>query len=146
MDSIGFHITEELIEEWYDCSPKNCVAFATTGGDGVHFSIFKDSDVENSPVVMTVPMNFGEENMVIANSLYEFLCLGCKFGYFNLEQLSYDYEATVQEIESCNKQELKNQELLALSIEFKLSPINEVTKYINDTNATHINKLELEDA
>lgn len=145
MDSIGLHMTEELIEEWYDSSPLNCVAFATTGGDGVHFSIFKDYDVENSPVVMTVPMNFGEENMIVTNSLHDFLRLGCKFGYFNLEQLSYDYEATVQKIEDCNKQEVKNPELLALSTEFKLSPINEIANYLNDSNESYISKLELED-
>ena len=146
MERVGFILTDELVEEWYDSSPLNCVAFATTGGDGVHFSVFKDFDEDESPVVMTVPMNFGEENIVIANSLYEFLCLGSRFGFFGLEQLSYDFNSTVNEIENCNRSESTNPELKELSLEFGLKPIDDTARYVETVNAKYYSKLELADA
>ncbi len=146
MENVGLHMTDELIEEWYDSSPLNCMAFATTGGDGVHFSIFKSIDIDKSPVVMTVPMNFGEENMIIARTLSEFLCLGSRFGFFNLEQLSYKFETTTQKIEASNLTEPPNSELRELTEIFSLEPIREVSEYIKETNAKYFNQLELADA
>ncbi len=91
--------------------------------------------------MMTVPMNFSEENLVIADSIYEFLCLGCKYGYFALEGLVYDFEETVQEIEECNKlaySDLEDKEeaelLSALSDAFNLKPIANVASYISEVN------------
>jgi hypothetical protein len=146
MDNVGFYMTDELIDEWYDSSPLNCLAFASTGGDGVHFSIFKGIDTDSSPVVMTVPMNFGEENLVIAQTLLEFLCLGCRFGFFDLEQLSYNFESTTQKIEATNRTEAQNPELRELTEMFYLKPIKDVSKYIRETNSKYFDQLELEDA
>ncbi len=122
LESVGLIMEDELIEEWYECTPLNCLTFASTGGDGVHFSIIKDLD--QSPVVMTVPMNFDEENLVIANSLYEFLCLGSHFGFFNLEQLSYNFETTTNEIEQTNQSSHSNKVLSKLAKAFNLKTIS----------------------
>ena len=145
LESIGLIMTDELIKEWYDCSPLNCSAFATTGGDGVHFSVFTDKE-DLSPVVITVPMSFGEENLVIASSIYDFLCLGCRFGFFNLEQLAYEFEQTTNEIESCNEQMPNSDVLIELSAAFNLKPIKNVKAYINEANRKYANNLQLADA
>lgn len=140
---VGLAIHDELRRNGYDCTPANCLTFASTGGDGVHFSIIETLGTR-SPVVMTVPMNFSEENLIIADSIYEFLCLGCKYGYFALEGLVYDFEETVLEIEECNtlaysdlEDEKEAQLLSALSDAFNLRPIANVTSYITEANQKH---------
>jgi hypothetical protein len=63
----------------YDSSPINTEIFATTGGDGVHYSILEISE-KIQPIVMTVPMNFGDSikdyNWIIGENLNEFLSIG----------------------------------------------------------------------
>jgi hypothetical protein len=76
----------------YDCTPINSSTFGDTGGDGVHFGLLHTSELlhENSPVIMTVPMNFSaERNWILGADLLEFLALGCQVGFFFLEQIAY---------------------------------------------------------
>jgi hypothetical protein len=76
----------------YYSTPINCSVFGWTGGDAVHFSLLHINDQFNdlSPVVMTVPMNFGSEtNWVMGATLTEFLALGCQYGFWQLEQIAY---------------------------------------------------------
>lgn len=79
----------------YDSSPINTEVFARTGGDGVHYSILEISE-KIQPVVMTVPMNFGDSmrdyNWIIGENLNEFLSIGYFNGWFPIEQLCYDNE------------------------------------------------------
>jgi hypothetical protein len=78
----------------YECTPTNTLSFARTGGDGVHFSVLNARDeTADGPVVMTVPM--AEANLVVAETLSEFLGIGCQTGWFELEQLAYDAPATL---------------------------------------------------
>lgn len=91
----GLILHERLEPGGYSCTPINSVAFASTGGDGVHFSLVDlgDGPAESSPVVMTVPMAFGDDlrsNWVLGADLREFLALGFHGGWFTLEQLAYD--------------------------------------------------------
>ncbi len=153
LSEIGLALHDKLQRNWYDCTPANCLTFASTGGDGVHFSLIEgvgDSSPVVMPVVMTVPMNFGQENLVIAESLYEFLCLGCRFGYFGLEQLAYDFDETAQEIEDANTQysdELDEDEislLQTLSSAFELKPIPNVARYLINVQQKHSAKLALQ--
>ena len=76
----------------YDQTPRNCVTFASTGGDGVHFSFLCGG--EDLPIVMTVPMA-DDANRVVGRNLRHFLGLGRWSGYFMLEQLQYDFADTV---------------------------------------------------
>ncbi len=75
----------------YSCSPTNAPWFARTGGDGVHFRFLEIGGEirEESPVIMTVPMQFDEPNYVVAENLLDFLALGCRSTY-DLEELAYD--------------------------------------------------------
>lgn len=86
--------------EGYWCTPTNSLTFATTGGDGVHYGLLSINSefTDLSPVVMTVPM-CDTPNTIVGANLKEFLALGCRYGYFALEQLVYDKDATLKELE-----------------------------------------------
>jgi hypothetical protein len=74
----------------YQSTPTNVVTFASTGGNGVHFSLLDlGDDSDATPVVMTVPMAFDSPNHIVGGDLWEFLALGYWNGYFYLEQLAY---------------------------------------------------------
>jgi hypothetical protein len=96
LGSIGLHLDSNLTNGGYYCTPVNTSAFAWTGGDGVHFSFthIEGKVSDQSPVVMTVPMNFGSDsiNMIVGSDLVDFLRLGCVTGYAALEELSYDQD------------------------------------------------------
>jgi len=85
-------IPEEDEDARYDSSPINTKVFSRTGGDGVHFSILCLSE-NIQPIVMTVPMNFGNSltdyNLIIGENLNEFLSIGYFNGWFFLEELCY---------------------------------------------------------
>ena len=88
--SLGLMLHSRLEHGGYDCTPTNTESFASTGGNGVHFSfLVQDGKVtESSPVVITVPtMIHGQGNFIGGSSLFDFLCLGYHRGYFALEQL-----------------------------------------------------------
>ncbi len=73
----------------YWCTPTNTLAFATTGGEGVHFSFLVENGTvtEKSPVVITIPPEFDQPNYIGGESLFDFLCLGYHRGYFALETI-----------------------------------------------------------
>ncbi len=101
LGQMGLLIHSRLANAGYWCTPTNSAAFASTGGDGVHFSFLVDRDTitENSPVVVTVPAKFGEPefaNVVVAENLGNFLRFGLHRGYFGIEQLAYEPDLTLQ--------------------------------------------------
>lgn len=95
-DRLGLLFNSRLTGPAYDQTPRNCVTFAGTGGDGVHYSflLFGHAPADASPIVMTVPMA-EEPNRVLGRNLRHFLGLGLHSGYFMLEQLQYDFAGTV---------------------------------------------------
>lgn len=92
-------IPEQNENARYDSSPINTRVFARTGGDGVHYSILEISE-NIQPVVMTVPMNFGDSmndyNLIIGENLNEFLSIGYYNGWFPIEQLCYDNKWAIE--------------------------------------------------
>jgi hypothetical protein len=78
-------------------TPKNSIAFASTGGDGVHYCLLavEEQITEQSPVVLVVPCNSKKPQLIVGESLSDFLSLGCIIGYFFLEQLVYDFDRTL---------------------------------------------------
>lgn len=80
---LGMGLDKELDDHRYDwCTPLNCRTFAGTGGDGHHFSFLViDGEIsESSPIVATAPDYCGRST-VVAESLGQFLRLGCVYGY-----------------------------------------------------------------
>lgn len=98
-DPIGLILRAPPQHGGHWCTPTNSISFATTGGDGVHYSwvTLPDRDPDFCPIVMTVPM-CDTPNVIVGANLREFLCLGCRFGYFSLEQLVYSRTSTIAEL------------------------------------------------
>ena len=81
---LGLGLDKNLDDHRYDhCTPLNCRTFAGTGGDGHHFSflVINGAITESSPIVSTAPDSYGNPSAVIADSLHQFLRLGCVSGY-----------------------------------------------------------------
>lgn len=93
----------EIPSTWpngYWCSPKNAPWFAETEGEGVHFRLLEiDGAVrEESPVVMTVPVDFEVPHYVVGENLLDYLSLGCR-SYYDLEQLAWDRPKMIEFLE-----------------------------------------------
>lgn len=137
-------ILQDIKNEGYESTPKNSLVFASTGGDGVHFSFLCDNfPNEKSPIVMTVPMN--DDNIIVGENLLEFLALGCRYGYFALEQLSYDRDETLSML---NKKEFWDdytdfqKELLEeISTAFLLKPWNDHAKRLSELDSMYLKQL-----
>lgn len=86
---LGLGVYSRPKREGYCCTPTNTLAFAGTGGNGVHFSFLVQNGkvTENSPIVITIPFNIDQPNFIGGESLFDFLCLGYHRGYFALESL-----------------------------------------------------------
>ena len=84
LGSVGLILQTELKTERYECSPKNALTFALTGGDGDHYSLLIQNGVidDKSPVILTHPPE--EMNYVVGESLFDFLSYGIHGGYFAL--------------------------------------------------------------
>jgi hypothetical protein len=72
----------------YTTTPADALTFASTGRNGVHFSLLEHGA---GPVVMTAPMSFDSPNRVVGADLPEFLALGCRTGYRRLEALAHGF-------------------------------------------------------
>jgi hypothetical protein len=127
LDPIGLISLTPPRSYGYWCTPLNSLTFAVTGGDGVHYGLLAVDGkfTDFSPVVMTVPM-CDTPNTIVGAGLEEFLALGCRYGYFALEQLVYNREATLRELELARYAPEMGQEeralLTSLSSEFRLEP------------------------
>ena len=85
---IGLDLCEPVEPGGYYCSPINSRCFAQTGGDGTHFSFIQipGLEIKESPVVMTRP-GFDVPNIVVGETLFEFLCSGYYSGFGCFEHL-----------------------------------------------------------
>lgn len=113
MGQLGLLLRSTLRWGGYWCTPENSLEFASTGGDGVHFSLVQinGSVTEESPVVMTVPANSGgaeHANAIVGSSLMNFLRFGLIRGYFAMEQLVYQRDLTLQAYSSADWQPTEN--------------------------------------
>ena len=149
-DPIGLNLEGKLENYEYWCTQKNSITFASTGGDGVHFGLLDIGNgiTEESPVVMTVPM-CDTPNTVVGSNLVDFLSLGCRQGFFVLEQLIYQFDVMVDELDSGlygeEMEEAELDQLDAISSGFNLSPwTNHKAKLANlrDEFHHHIDALD----
>ena len=126
-EAVGLLMAGNAYLPHYDATPKEALVFATTGGDGVHFSFLPGevADPDDWPVVMTVPMQFDRPNLIVGSDLAEFLALGLSTGYFLLEQLAYDDEDLLEALASGRgyvSSDLMGRTLDAIANEFSLKP------------------------
>ena len=148
VDYCGLNPIRPLERYEYFCTPINSITFATTAGDGVHFGFITDkgSEVNDGAVVMTVPMT-DKNNIVVAESLEEFLSLGYHVGWYALEQLAYDEKDTIEFYSKPDPEISREAKLFLeiirneLSIDFKA-----ITKdRLNDLHKMYYSKLEIEE-
>jgi hypothetical protein len=85
-DPCGLILEQPPRRDYSWCTPKSALTFASTGGDGVHYSYLDLPD--GTPIVMTMPAN-DRLNYVVAEGFDEFLGLGFHVGWFALEQIAY---------------------------------------------------------
>lgn len=133
-DRLGIILETESRDNSYSCTPPNAKRLGRTGGDGVHFSVMM-----NGNIVMTVPMSFDKQNLLVGKDLYQFLCLGYYTGYFVLEQLAYTndslpnrYTKLVAEMTEETKEDaqfLNAREIIRK--EFNLKPITDIEKTVS---------------
>lgn len=132
----------------YFCTPKNSLAFAQTGGNGVHFSIVNgiNENGHPGPIVMTVPMAINT-NLVIAEDFNEFFSIGYYVGWFGLEQLVYDLEKNINEFSQTDPklstEELKFINMIRNEFGIKYSPISQ--KRLFELEHKYFNYLEIND-
>ena len=100
-DPVGLILFRDIENMGYWCTPENSVTFATTGGDGVHFGFLTNNGEvnENSPIVMTLPCA-DTSNIIVGANFEEFLSLGCRGGYFELEQIEYQPQEQIPFLDS----------------------------------------------
>ena len=92
-EEIGMFIHSSLSRWDYFCTPINSMTFASTGGDGVHYGFLNLENSSLKPVVMTIPMA-DSKNIIVGESLHEFMRLGSRYGYFALEH-GFNFDAHI---------------------------------------------------
>ncbi|MFG0282816.1 MAG: hypothetical protein ACF8R7_00195 [Phycisphaerales bacterium JB039] len=143
---VGLILRESEGRAGYDCTPLNADAFAETGGDGVHFSLLRLAgvDVERFPVVMTVPMA-GQPNHIVGESLTDFLAIGCRCGYFCLEQLAYDRAGAIAMLEDGREGVPADEQRLlrAITDRLGLRPWPRVASRLDDLDRAYRDAIDL---
>lgn len=97
LGAIGLFLHHPPKNAGYRQTPLNSITFASIGVDGIHFGSITDGDnmAPACPIVITIPMAFDRPNYIVGESLYDFLCLGCRHGYSNLGNLHVNFETTL---------------------------------------------------
>ncbi len=138
------------------CTLPNTMPFAETGTDGVHFRFLAIDGkyTDDSPIIMTTP-NCGNDlpNIVVGENLIEFLALGCKAGYYLLDQLTatdapiYSRNSLLKELELQKfDPEFESEErelLLSISATFNLKPWNNPSERLRELELKYANYLKI---
>ncbi|HEX3147335.1 MAG TPA: hypothetical protein VHR66_04585 [Gemmataceae bacterium] len=97
LGAIGLFLHDSPRKAGYRQTPLNSITFASIGVDGIHFGSITDGNnvAPESPIVLTIPMAFAHPNVIVGESLYDFLCFGCRHGYSDLGNLHLNLEATL---------------------------------------------------
>lgn len=124
--SVGLVLRNESGPGTFEKSPRNGDCFATSGGEGVHFSLLMvpARPPEKWPVVMTVPRAVERPNVIVGAEFREFLALGAKSGFTVLGRLAHDEKAGLNAIlKGLTKSEDTRPELRAAIVDrFGLKP------------------------
>ena len=149
-DPIGLILFKEIMNFGYWCTPVNTQTFATTGGDGVHFGFLCVSGKpnENSPIVMTLPCA-DTSNIIVGENFQDFLSLGCRGGYFELEQIEYQPEIQIPFLDShsysSDMEPFEIEILKQIEAEFSLKPWLEHEQRLLELKSKYLDQLEFSD-
>ena len=148
LGAIGLFLHNPPRNARYQASPLNSVTFASLGVDGIHLGSVTDAHAVDpmAPVVLTIPMSFDVPNFIVGESLYDFLCLGCRHGYSNLANLHRQTEVTLnayQNVPESFFDERAADILQTLSDELLLVPWPDVRGHFEDLQSRHLSMLRL---
>jgi hypothetical protein len=117
--------------EPYPDTPPQAWPILSCGVDGVHWSAMTAGNASGYIVVMTVPPSLGV-NLVVGESLHEFLCLGCRSHFACLSGLVEDV-TTALEPEDADFADV----MAALRNRFSLSPWPDVVARLSVLEARY---------
>jgi hypothetical protein len=117
----------------YPDTPPQARPILSCGVDGIHWSAMSAPNSSGYVVVMTVPPSLGV-NLVVGESLNEFLALGCGSHFAGLAALVEDITA---ELESDNDIEEVADVMAALRGRFSLSPWTSVAARLSELEAAY---------
>lgn len=149
-DPIGLVLFKDLKNMGYWCTPVNTTTFATTHGDGVHFGFLNSPEgiSEKSPIVMTLPCA-DTSNVIVGENFLDFLSLGIRAGYFELEQIEYQPREHIKFLDSQQYQEdIEEVEMELLNLiesRFSLKPWSNHSARLAELQLKYLALLEYSD-
>lgn len=89
LGAVGLFLNTPPRNFGYAATPQNSITFAHLGVDGIHVGVLTANDTidPESPVVLTIPMAFEQQNFIVGENLHDFLSLGCRGGFAHLANL-----------------------------------------------------------
>jgi hypothetical protein len=121
----------------YESTPRHSYIFAAPGEDGIHFSVSVDPG-SRGVVVVTVPMDFDAPNVVVGESMQDFLGLVC-LGSFDLpaQAASIGFARAEREIRALIQQEGRSELLVMLQDRLGVQPWAHVEARLNELQARY---------
>jgi hypothetical protein len=118
----------------YPDTPVGMETILSTGVDGEHWSAIRADTPSGYLVVMTAPRTSPRPNLVVGESVLEFLCLGCVCGYWALSALTQDLDVPS---EAADEDEEPGAVLARLRIRLGLSPWPDVPTRLAELERRH---------
>lgn len=142
LEEAGLGLIDLEVIHLYQATPVNTATFANNGigGNHVGFLAMPDTPLDASPVVLTAPLA-EQPNVVVAGSLHEFLCLGCRQGWAFLDQFAHNPAWAVEWYQSGEAAAYPILDELARR--FDLAPWNAVGARIAELAEQHGDRLVL---
>ena len=148
LGAIGLFLHHPPKNAGYRSTPINSVTFASIGVDGIHFGSITGESllVPMAPVVLTIPMAFDAPNYIVGETLYDFLCLGCRHGYANLGNLHLHPDDTIEHYQRPPEDFYDERApgiLQLLTTELSLEPWTTVRSHFLELQARFLSTLKL---
>ncbi len=133
---------DEFLGYW--CTPLNVDVFSYTDLDGVHFGTFEAIDGE-SPVVLISPASSNRPCVIVGQSLHDFLCLGCEYGFGDLTALPYEPQEVCEKYSRHHPPHPADTIAGSLRIHFGLTPWENVGQRLFDLQEMYLDELDMPD-
>jgi hypothetical protein len=149
LGAIGLFLHDPPKNAGYRSTPVNSVTFASIGVDGIHFSSITDESLVDpmAPVVLTIPMAFDVPNYVVGETLYDFLCFGCRHGFANLGNLHLNLDGTIEHYQEPPEEFYDERSpgiLQLMTSELSLEPWIDVGSHFVALQSRFISRLQLQ--
>lgn len=148
LGAVGLFLNDPPKNAGYNCTPANSLTIASLGVDGIHIGCVTESQEFDSlaPIVITIPMAFESPNFIVGETLYDFLCLGCRNGYSYLANLQTHFDDTMayyQEFDEDVFDDRVPEMLDTLSAELSLEPWADVRRHFHELQSQFMSVLRM---